>query len=523
MNVTQQNQYQIIFQAKVLDSEDPAMLGRIRAVTLFSEDQQAVNAGTQWNEQTDKWTPKDPFLYLPLLPFFYSQVPKKDELINVIYQNKMYDTQNKFYIQGPFSSPLNSFFEYFQGAQSNLSQGTRIQKNPTLRNQDGTYKPGTEGLFPKPEDVSLVGRGVSDVIVKDKDVLLRSGKMIKNQTSPNSFPQVNNNRSFLQLSYFDSNKENNGQKTDSILVEKPVFLKHIVIWDILNIENGQDVFNGTVGLYTMMELDENTTKNFTYDSIKNLSIGKNYSGPLEQIQFFVKTQSESIQIINNFIDSVFKGAAQYNDYPVVNPDNFNNCMPFAVGPSKLLQKTAENANNVRSPEELAQKNNFENFFSSIKVSNTSETERGFFIISRNESGSPQFGTPTEIENKTYDVYKYTNTPKTYAIMGGQKIYLISQDARSRKGFITLNDTIYGIPQENFIGPEGFENKTFSSVRGEELFMLLEKIVAYLSSHVHNPVSPPDPIAAGNGQDIAEIQSLLQQASQVILNQNIRIN
>lgn len=523
MNITEQNQYQIIFQAKVTDVEDPAMLGRVRAVMLSNEDQSAVSKGSQWDEKKDKWTNKDPFLYLPLLPFYLSQSPKKDELINVIFQNKMYDTQNKFYIQGPFSSPLTTDFEEHQGAQANLAQGVRTKQKPTLRNQDGTYKPGTEGLFPKPEDVSLVGRGVSDIIVKDKDVLIRSGKMISNPTNPNSFPQINDNRSFIQLSFFDSNKEPAGSQTDISVVEKPTFIKKLVVWDILNIENNENVFNGSVGLYSMKELDENTTKNFTYDSIPKLSLGTNYSGPLEEIKFYVKTKEDVIKIINNFLNSVFLSSPQFTDYPVRDSNNFQNGLPFAVCPSKTLVKTVNDSQGVKTQNELIQKKNFEEIYQKVKVTNTIEDKTGFFVINSNDKGSPQFGTPTQPKIEKYEKYEIKNTPKTYAIMGGQKIYFISQDANSNKGFIKLTDTIYGIKQDSFVGPDGFDNKTFSSVRGEELISLLEKIVAFLSAHVHNPISPPDPVAAGNGQTIGEIQQLLQAAATTILNGNIRIN
>jgi len=54
--------------------------------------------------------------------------------------------------------------------------------------------------------------------------------------------------------------------------------------------------------------------------------------------------------------------------------------------------------------------------------------------------------------------------------------------------------------------------------------LLRKIVSYVTGHVH-PIStiPPVPVAAGNGQTTTEIESLLADAENTILNQNIRIN
>lgn len=535
MNISEQNQYQIIFQAKVLDSEDPALLGRIRAALINNEDQSSVSKGTQWDEKKDKWTTKDPFIVLPLLPFYYSQVPKKDELVNIIFQNKMYDTQNKFYIQGPFSSPLSSGFEDFQGAQANLTAGARTKQKPDLRNQDGSYKPNTEGLFPKPEDVALVGRGVSDLIIKEKELLLRSGKMIPAQG--NNIPTVNNNRSFLQLSYYDSNKKSAGLQTETKIEEKPLFIKKIVIWNISNPENTQNTFNGSVGLYTMKEIEENNTKNFNYDSIDKMSIGKTYSGPIEQIIFYNETIEIVRNIVNDFIKSVYNETVEFTDYPVSAATNFQNSFPFAVAPSKLVKKiylesgTKIDALNLLvgndiidlggfAPPPFSILKNLDYLFEEIRID---FTKKGFFVVSSKDQGVPQYDSPTQPKTDKFEKFDIDSTPTTYAIMGGQKIYLMSQNSSSNKGVISFSDTIYGIKQESFVGPEGFENKTFSTVRGEELIMLLEKIVSFLSSHVHNPVSPPDPIGTGNGQTISEIQQLLQNAAETILNKNIRIN
>ena len=79
MNITELNHHQIIFQARVEDSEDPTMLGRVRAVLTSNEDQSAITKGVDWNPEKDKWTTKDPFIFLPILPFFLSQIPKKNE------------------------------------------------------------------------------------------------------------------------------------------------------------------------------------------------------------------------------------------------------------------------------------------------------------------------------------------------------------------------------------------------------------------------------------------------------------
>ena len=52
-----------------------------------------------------------------------------------------------------------------------------------------------------------MGRGTSDLIFKDNEVMLRAGKIKSiNVKPPLRFPEINKNRGFLQLSYFNLNK-----------------------------------------------------------------------------------------------------------------------------------------------------------------------------------------------------------------------------------------------------------------------------------------------------------------------------
>ena len=137
---------------------------------------------------------------------------------------------------------------------------------------------------------------------------------------------------------------------------------------------------------------------------------------------------------------------------------------------------------------------------------------------------PEYGTPTSVEKNEVKIYNWESTPKSYGVLGSQKIYLLSQDSRSGRGFIDLQNTIYGIPQENFLsGENAIDSKTFSTVRGEELISLLSKIVSFLVGHVHNPVEKPDPVSTGNGVTVTDLQKAINEANDIILNQNIRVN
>ena len=76
----------IIYPAEVVDNIDPMMLGRIRAYPLDKNVRQTLE-GYGYDPAKDMWGPKDPFVCLPLLPQFISQVPDIKERVSLFYQN----------------------------------------------------------------------------------------------------------------------------------------------------------------------------------------------------------------------------------------------------------------------------------------------------------------------------------------------------------------------------------------------------------------------------------------------------
>ena len=224
----------IFYQCIVLDNQDPLMLGRVRAriVTDNYEDILKSVDSPKWNPEKDPWTSRDPLVFNSLLPYFIYQVPKVDELIQVMFLNTDFKYQNQYYVQNNFSSPTATFKEFNFGANKFTGTGFQIQNPRPLKNQNGTYTDNGihEGVFPQPGDNAILGRGSADLIVKQDEVLLRAGKFMGDVLQPNVVPTANTKRGFLQLTKFNSVKQSLAPKTYFELKENVLLTKYLIEW-----------------------------------------------------------------------------------------------------------------------------------------------------------------------------------------------------------------------------------------------------------------------------------------------------
>jgi len=523
---------QIIFPGEVMDNQDPTMLGRLRVKPKTKNYLDLLNSKTDWNEETDKWTEKDPFIFLPLLPFYISIIPEVGEYVHIIYYNKDVAQGNQFYIQGPFSSPMTTPFESYEGAQKFLLSGSRIKEGLSIKNQNGSYrKKDSEGIFPAPGDNSLIGRGSADVIIKkdkqtgEDSVLIRAGKT--KELTKASLPTGNQYRSFLQISNFKQTKTTKPTEGLSRLVENVLIVKKMVIWDITNLETSQDLFTGSVGLYNVIPSIKTNTSNFKVETIKDLSIGTDYTGPIEEVKFQGLPFQEALNLINKFNSNVFNGFIDISGYTVNSQEHVNpaSTFPYIITPSKQTYKTGNTFKfSVNITNDINNKQNYQRISEGIKL-NQGMKESGWFLVSENKSGKPLIGPQGTLKTSEVTPIEYSNQDISYGVLGGQRVYLLSQDSSGPKGQINLNNTLYGIPQDKFIGPgKTISTQTYPMVRGDEMIKLIRKIFSFVTGHVH-PIATmaPVPVAAGNGQTVQEIDSILAEAENTILNQNIRIN
>lgn len=503
----------IFFQAQVLDNQDPMMLGRVRARLLIDNYNDIIRSITSppWNEEKDKWGPRDPFIFGPLIPYFLYQVPKVDELIQTIYVNKDFKFQNQYYIQNNFSSPTSTKFEYYVGSNKFTGTGLQLSASKPLKNQDGTYTDQAihKGVFPEPGDNAILGRGSADVVVKQDEILVRAGKFKGTSLEPNIPPVGNSQRGFLQLSRFNLSKIKTPDKIITELNEQIVSVKHLIEWVITNPENTQDKFAGTVYLYSLKNDVSTNSKNLTVGSVVN----ENLKSLIASESFTLLSKSETILFINNFIQTCNKSNVTKTGIKLFT--DTNNKFPIFYRPNNLTYNILKSS--VPNTNTSAAVKNITDIYNQIKLLPALKIP-GYGLI----YAQGKVGTPINTKTTTVPQSSYRNTPTTYGALASDNLFLLSHNSSiPGKGKINFDDTLYGISIDKFV--DEITPKTSSLVRGEELLELINMIVRFLVTHTHAYPGLPPVSVTQDGSNIEDMLTELQNASTKILNSNIRLN
>lgn len=508
----------IILPGKVLDNTDPLMIGRIRVEPQTKLENQSIPTnenGTPKSVDEYAWTSEDPFVFLPLLPYYISQVPEVGEYVNIMYSTRIEPlSSNKFYIQGPISRPWNNERETFLSAQVVLDNGTPLQKSYEPRNSsNGEVQEIVKDIYPLPGDNALLSRGTTDVVLKKNDVLLRAGKFRKipieqnDSTSEITAPDVRpyDKRSFLQLSIFEQELVDIGNETITSVKYNDPDVKNFIEWDITNIDLTGLTVNGYVQTYTVNNV---TVSNFT---INNDTLNNCFLVPGSKYEFSGLTIDETIIFINNYIRGFNKGVINiegYNKYP--NSGSLRNQFPFIYGPSISTNSKLLDINPITPSVENSY---IKNIFNNVKLFDSS-IEPGFAVIwDYNIVGPQNIETSVDVEKS-----EYKSNPVTYATMGGDFLYFLTHQTTDDVFTIDLKNTLYGIEQPTFT--DYLKGRTNAMVRGDELYELLDKIVTFMTDHVHNPLRPP---AEKTSSGISKEQIRAELERKRYLNPNIRIN
>jgi hypothetical protein len=507
----------IFFQAQVIDNEDPMMLGRIRAKLLIDNYNDIIKSINDpiWNEEKDKWTARDPFVFNPLMPYFMYQVPLINELTQIIYVNKDFKFLNQYYIQSTFSSPTTTKFEYYVGGNKFTGTGSQLTPPKPLKNQDGTFTDQSihKGVFPEPGDNAILGRGSADLVIKQDEVLLRAGKFRGTSLEPNIPPVGNSKRGFLQLSRFGLRKQKQPDKIITELNEQIVLVNYLIEWVITNPENTQEKFAGSVYLYRLKNDLSTNSKNLTVDSV----VKENLKSLVASESFSLLSKSEVATFINNFIQTCNTSNVTKSGIKLFSQSD--NKFPIFYRPNNLTYnyiKSSVPSSGTTTDSTTAYKNVSE-IFNQIKLNNALKISGYGLIYAQGKVGTPLNTTRTVVPQSSY----FANQT-TYGALASDYLFLLSHNSSiPGKGKINFDDTLYGISLDQFV--DEITPKTSSLVRGEELLELINMIVRFLTTHTHAYPGLPPVSVTQDGSNIPDMLTELQNAYTKILNNNIRLN
>jgi hypothetical protein len=304
------------------------------------------NGTTVGIKDSCKWTKDDPFLVRPLLPFALNVTPKTDELVMLVYpiaQNshstfKRYTDNFKYYVPMSPTTPNRAGFENYNVTKSNTPLGDNIKQSKSYKEVGGVIPKSIFGLFPEPNDNAILGRGSTDIILKEDDLLLRAGKTLNLVPSDSGQPSVYDKRAFLQMSVFKSRTViERAQQTEKLSTQYPN-LSYLIEWNIVNPENEQNAFRTNVRVYEIKSNDEKiNTKNFKVDTDIKTIIDS--SKIVKQLDTGPDSFDNTITQINNFLNEWNNAKFEYGG---------KSAFPFAFRPARPLFLKWTDTNNLNS-------------------------------------------------------------------------------------------------------------------------------------------------------------------------------
>lgn len=148
-----------IYYGEVVSVDDPDDGGRIKA-RIEGLDNDLLNENLPWSH--------------PLIPKFFHIYPKIGEMVRIFIEDIKKPESGRFWIGSIISQHQKIGFDTIYSALSTSERKLTEPEKPI-----STY-PDAKGVFPEKNDVALIGRDNTDVILKEGQLMIRTGKHEKN-------------------------------------------------------------------------------------------------------------------------------------------------------------------------------------------------------------------------------------------------------------------------------------------------------------------------------------------------------
>lgn len=172
---------------------------------------------------------KIPYAF-PLLPKMIHIKPKVGESVFIICNGEDANTQ-RYYIGPIISQP-----QFMYKANYGTNKTTSLLKGGAFSAQESQkQKTGTDGAFIKDDEIAIIGRKSTQIVMSDDDIRIRCGvSNIKTNTDEIGFNKVS--PSFLKMKFYENGKQFNNETISSVVT---------LVGDKINLigNNGNPYFN----------------------------------------------------------------------------------------------------------------------------------------------------------------------------------------------------------------------------------------------------------------------------------------
>lgn len=516
----------IVFYGRVISTDDPLRLGRIRCQEITNVEQsiqQAIPLDKQNSNVTQEWTDNDNFLCYPLLPIFINQIPKEGEFVHIIYYDKEHKENNRFYIQGNFSSLYDIEKSSFDQMIKGLGLGER-------NNSNFIYEPKNWGLYLEPSVVGFYGRKNSDLFLPENGFMVRVNK----QNGSGSGATFNKNYGFSMLQTYPSRQTDFTTKENNTTITKYQNLNYLIEYNIFGglnnpddterAEQDKNLYSGYVEIYKISPFNKVNTSALTENTFVEITNDQKI-GPVYRKDYLSSKFETIVSSINQVIGNLNKSQIGLGDIPI--PLNVGNFFPFYYQPSAKFYQKFLNGN-------VNEQNNAQRFLTRISL-NTISIGTGIGLVSEKDTLGPL----QETQKSMTEVPTKETTPTTVKMSASDFQFFLTQGTPPIEGLAPIDflSFEYSAPLDgtnsgttvpiNYIKQEYIWDKIYpntnSMVRGEKLLELLELMVNYMINHVHPYHAMPPVSTAIDGTTSQEILTKMFDGYEKILNNKLRLN
>lgn len=208
------NAHGSLYFGRVIDNRDNLGGGRIK-VAVYPADKRKTAADI-------------PYAF-PAMPKLIHIIPKVGELVIIICEDLNEPNSQRFYI-GPIISQLQYIFREGSLNATALLNGGVMPTLPSV-NENASMN----GAFPKGEEIAILGRKNSDIILSDDDLRIRCGARLINEHDPEKLSFNKESPAYIKLKYYPNKLKEDVESTATIVADKINLISN----------NGSPAFNVT--------------------------------------------------------------------------------------------------------------------------------------------------------------------------------------------------------------------------------------------------------------------------------------